>query len=165
MDGTCVEALFRELNSSKNLSDCARLRRDIRLIKNDLIVKKDYVGIIHILRFLKHWEKDRLFIDLINKWSESSLFVEAFADTDMYSYRCAYEMLMREYGNDKDSIEEAADLVFRDNLRAYLSKYTSEEDLEYVEKLSNGISSLARWMILIGAEITFQPFFSWKTPI
>ena len=137
-----LEILFKELGETKNISRQAELLRDIRVIKTRLVREMDNEGLIHLLKFLKPYEKNRLFIDLLNKRSDSSLFVLAFADSDMFSYKQAYEKAKQEYDNDEKAMNEDVQLIFDENLCSYLSKYRTKEDFEYVHTLTDG----ATWL-------------------
>lgn len=137
-----LRSLFRELSSTKSVSRCASLRRDIRLIKTNLVKEKKYVGIIHMMQFLKPWEKDRLLIALINKWPESYLFVLGFANADMYSYKRAYEKAMHEYENNVLAINEDLELLFDEKLHAYLSIHYTAKDIGYVQNLIDNFTRI-----------------------
>ena len=135
---TKLEVLFKELAEAKSISRRAELNRDIRVIRSRLVRNADYEGLLHMLRFLKNWEKDKLFVDLLNKWSDSSLFVIAFADSNMYSYKTAYEKALSQYDNDEEAMNEDVLLLFDEKLMNYLCKYSSIEDLKYVQILTDG---------------------------
>lgn len=142
METKSLEILFKELGEAKTVSQQAKLLRDIRVIKTKLVREMDKDGLIHLLKFLKPNEKDRLFNDLLKKRSDSSLFVLAFADADMPSYKVAYEKAKYEYDNDEKAMSEDIMLMFDENLCSYLSKYRSKEDFEYVQILTDG----ATWL-------------------
>jgi hypothetical protein len=57
METKCLEALFKELNESKNVSRQAELQQDIRVIQSKFVREMDNEGLIHLLRFLKPKEK------------------------------------------------------------------------------------------------------------
>ncbi len=165
METKCLEALFKELNESKNISRQAELQRDIRVIQSKFVREMDNEGLIHLLRFLKPKEKNRVFIDLLRKRSDSSLFVLAFADSDMSSYKIAYEKAMREYDDDEDAMNQDIQLMFDEKLCNYLSKYRSKEDYEYVQLLTDGSTWLeankrsSLWLFFWNWELTFSSFF------
>ena len=101
---TEMKELFERYNSLPKSQQRTKLGRKIRNEKRKLVEKRDYAGIIHILRFMGDYEKDRLLLDLLKDYPASSLFVLAFAGSEMNSYSRAYEMEKTEHEDDEDKV-------------------------------------------------------------
>lgn len=110
--------------------------------KENLVKKQNYVDILYIFRSLSEYEKDRLLLSLLKKNPDSSLFVLAFADLDMHSYKEAYKIETSDYDNDEEALRKDIELTFDSILCKFISEYDSKEDLEYVHELADGASWL-----------------------
>ncbi len=137
-----LKALFEEYSLLPKSPQRTKLGRKIRAEKKKLIEKKDYAEIIHVLRFLGDYERDRLFLDLLKKQPSSSLFVIAFAGSEMHSYNQAYQAELLEYDNNEETLEKDVELIFDDVLCEFLSKHDTKEDFNYVYELADG----ATWL-------------------
>jgi hypothetical protein len=81
-----VKELMDKYNVMPKSRQRTKISRIIRNEKKNLVEKKNYVGIIYITQSMGDYEKDRLFLDLLKSQPDSSLFVLAFANSDMHSY-------------------------------------------------------------------------------
>ena len=142
MEKQDLKALFEKYNSLPKSPQRTKLGRKIRAEKKRLVEKRDYVGIIHILRFMGDYEKDRLFMDLLKNYPSSSLFVMAFADSEMNSYSRANEIEKSEHEDDEESLKKDVELTFDSMLCSFISSHGTKEDLSYVQELTDG----ATWL-------------------
>ena len=140
--GTEVKKLFEEYNLLPKSPQRTKLGRKIRNEKRKLIKKRDYVGIIYILRFMGDYEKDRLFLDLLEDYPLSSLFVLAFANSEMNSYSRAYEMEKGEHEDDEEALRKDIELTLDTTLCKFLSAHDTKDDFNYVQELTDG----ATWL-------------------
>ena len=139
---TEVKELFEEYNSLPKSPQRTKLGRKIRNEKKRLIEKQDYVGIIHILRFMGDYEKDRLLLDLLKDYPLSSLFVLAFANSEMNSYSRAYEIEKSEHDDDEEALRKDVELTLDTALCKFLSAHNTKDDFNYVQELTDG----ATWL-------------------
>ena len=140
--GTEVKKLFEEYNSLPKSPQRAKLGRKIRNEKKKLIEKRDYVGIIYILQFMGDYEIDRLLLDLLEDYPLSSLFVLAFANSEMNSYSRAYEMEKSEHEDDEEALRKDIELTLDTTLCKFLSTHDTKDDFNYVQELTDG----ATWL-------------------
>ena len=134
--------LFEKYYSLPKSPQRTKLGRKIRNEKRKLVEKRDYVGIIHILRFMGDYEKDRLLLDLLKGHPSSSLFVLAFASSEMNSYSRAYEMEKSEHDDDEEALRKDIELTLDTALCEFLSTHTAKDDFNYVQELTDG----ATWL-------------------
>jgi len=137
-----LKEIFEEYNSLPKSPQRSKLSRKIREIKQNFIKKLDYVGIIDMLRYLGDYEKDRLLLDLWNKHKDSSLFVLAFSTSNMRCYKEVYDEEKNKYGGDEEALCIDVRLIFDEKLCVFLSEYGEDEDLAYVQELTDGASWL-----------------------
>ena len=137
-----LKDLFEEYFSLPKSPRRSRIGRIIRGEKRKLVETFNYVDIIYILRFLENYERDRLFLELLDMYPESSLFVLEFADSEMRSYTRAYENVKSEYKGDENLLRKNVEMNFDKHLCEFLNKYKSGEDLDYIQKLVDGASWL-----------------------
>lgn len=172
--GTEVKKLFEEYNLLPKSPQRTKLGRKIRNEKRKLIEKRDYVGIIYILRFMGDYEKDRLFLDLLEDYPLSSLFVLAFANSEMNSYSRAYEMEKGEYEDDEEALRKDIELTLDTTLCKFLSAHDTKDDFNYVQELTDGATWLESnkrsmrglfWESTGTGSLSFGSFFYKKTPI
>ena len=135
-----LKKLFDEYNSLPKSPQRTELGKMIRDEKKKLIEKKNYVEMVYILQFMGEYEKDRLFLDLLSCYPDSSLFVLAFAETNMHSYLRACDI--EKVCLDDEFLREDVELTFDSILYDFLSSHNSEKDLEYVSRLIDGASWL-----------------------
>lgn len=121
------------------LSELEKINKErIRLIikvsatKKMLVDKRNYVGILYIIRFLDCTDRDRLFAGFLSRHPEDFLFVMAFADSESSSYEEAEEIAETAYEEDiyaiKDDMMKEKDRI----LCLFLDEYNNKEDLQYV---------------------------------
>ena len=145
--------LFEEYTSLPKSPQRTKLGRKIRAEEKKLVEECDYVGIISIFRYLSDYEKDRLFLDLLERHQSSSLFVLAFADSGMHSYGRAYDLETEGCDDALEPLKEDIELIFDTTLCKFLSDHATEDDLRYAYKLSDGASWLEchklakRWLL------------------
>ena len=133
-----MKELFERYNSLPKSQQRTKLGRKIRNEKKKLVEKRDYAGIIHILRFMGDYEKDRLLLDLLKDYPASSLFVLAFAGSEMNSYSRAYEMEKTEHEDDEEALRKDIETA----LCQFLSTHDTKDDFNYVQELTDG----ATWL-------------------
>lgn len=139
---TEMKELFERYNSLPKSQQRTKLGRKIRNEKKKLVEKRDYAGIIHILRFMGDYEKDRLLLDLLKDYPASSLFVLAFAGSEMNSYSRAYEMEKTEHEDDEEALRKDIELTLDTALCQFLSTHDTKDDFNYVQELTDG----ATWL-------------------
>ena len=137
-----LKKLFDEYNSLPKSPQRTKLGRKIRTEKKRLVEMRDYVGIIHILRFMGDYEKDSLLMDLLKLYPSSSLFVLAFAGSEMNSYSRANEIEKSEHEGDEEALKKDVELTFDSMLCSFISSHGTREDLSYVQELTDG----ATWL-------------------
>lgn len=133
-----LKELFEKHDSLPKSPQRSKLSREIRKVKQNFIKELDYVGIIDMLRYLGDYEKGRLLLDLLNKHEDSSLFVLAFSTSNMRFYKQLYEEEKSKYDGDEEALCTDVRLIFDEKLCAFLSKHGEDEDLAYVQKLTDG---------------------------
>ena len=133
-----LKALFQEYNSLPKSPQRTKLGRKIRAEKKRLVDECNYVDIIYILRFLGDYEKDRLFLDLLKGHPDSSLFVLAFANSDMHSYALASEMEKLDHDHDIEALQKDIELTFDEMLCKFLSVHGTKADFNFVQELADG---------------------------
>lgn len=137
-----LKELFEMYNSTPNSPRKKILGRIISARKKKYVDTRNHVGIVHISRYLSDYEKDRLFIALLEENSASSLFVLAFADSEMHSYEQAYRIETEDLDNDEEALKKDIELTFDDTLCKFLAEHDTKDDLEYVHTLLDG----ATWL-------------------
>ena len=135
-----LKKLFDEYNSLPKSPQRTKLGKMIRGEEKQLIEKRNYVEMVYILQFMGEYEKDRLFMDLLRCYPDSSLFVLAFAEANMHSYLRACDI--EKVCADEKFLQEDVELIFDSILCDFLSSHNSEKDLEYVCRLIDGASWL-----------------------
>ena len=132
----------KELRDNYNVMPKSRQRTKIGRIlmdeKKKLVDEKNYVGIIYILQSMGDYEKDRLFLDLLKSQPDSSLFVLAFANSDMHSYALASEMENLDHDHDTEALQKDIELTFDEMLCKFLSVHGTKADLNFVQELADG---------------------------
>ena len=132
----------KELLDNYNVMPKSRQRTKIGRIlmdeKKRLVDEKNYVGIIYILQSMGDYEKDRLFLDLLKSQPDSSLFVLAFANSDMHSYALASEMENLDHDHDTEALQKDIELTFDEMLCKFLSVHGTKSDLNFVQELADG---------------------------
>ena len=132
----------KELLDNYNVMPKSRQRTKIGRIlmdeKKKLVGEKNYVGIIYILQSMGDYEKDRLFLDLLKSQPDSSLFVLAFANSDMHSYALASEMENLDHDYDIEALQKDIELTFDEMLCKFLSVHGTKSDLNFVQELADG---------------------------
>ena len=132
----------KELLDNYNVMPKSRQRTKIGRIlmdeKKKLVGEKNYVGIIYILQSMGDYEKDRLFLDLLKSQPDSSLFVLAFANSDMHSYALASEMENLDHDHDTEALQKDIELTFDEMLCKFLSVHGTKADLNFVQELADG---------------------------
>lgn len=132
----------KELLDNYNVMPKSRQRTKIGRIlmdeKKKLVGEKNYVGIIYILQSMGDYEKDRLFLDLLKSQPDSSLFVLAFANSDMHSYALASEMEKLDHDHDIEALQKDIELTFDEMLCKFLSVHGTKSDLNFVQELADG---------------------------
>ena len=137
-----LKELFEKYNSLKKSPQRTKLGRKIRKAKKKLIENRDYVEIIHVLRFMGDFDRDRLFLDLLKLYPSSSLFVLAFAGSEMNSYSRANEIEEFEHENDEEGLRKDIELTLDTVLCEFLSIHDTKDDFNYVQELTDG----ATWL-------------------
>ena len=132
----------KELIDNYNVMPKSRQRTKIGRIlmdeKKRFVDEKNYVGIIYILQSMGDYEKDRLFLDLLKSQPDSSLFVLAFANSDMHSYALASEMENLDHDHDTEALQKDIELTFDEMLCKFLSVHGTKADLNFVQELADG---------------------------
>ena len=132
----------KELLDNYNVMPKSRQRTKIGRIlmdeKKRFVGEKNYVGIIYILQSMGDYEKDRLFLDLLKSQPDSSLFVLAFANSDMHSYALASEMENLDHDHDTEALQKDIELTFDEMLCKFLSVHGTKADLNFVQELADG---------------------------
>ena len=132
----------KELLDNYNVMPKSRQRTKIgRILMNEkkrFVDEKNYVGIIYILQSMGDYEKDRLFLDLLKSQPDSSLFVLAFANSDMHSYALASEMENLDHDHDTEALQKDIELTFDEMLCKFLSVHGTKADLNFVQELADG---------------------------
>ena len=132
----------KELLDNYNVMPKSRQRTKIGRIlmdeKKRFVDEKNYVGIIYILQSMGDYEKDRLFLDLLKGQPDSSLFVLAFANSDMHSYALASEMENLDHDHDTEALQKDIELTFDEMLCKFLSVHETKSDLNFVQELADG---------------------------
>lgn len=132
----------KELLDNYNVMPKSRQRTKIGRIlmdeKKRFVDEKNYVGIIYILQSMGDYEKDRLFLDLLKSQPDSSLFVLAFANSDMHSYALASEMENLDHDHDTEALQKDIELTFDEMLCKFLSVHGTKSDLNFVQELADG---------------------------
>ena len=132
----------KELLDNYNVMPKSRQRTKIGRIlmdeKKRFVDEKNYVGIIYILQSMGDYEKDRLFLDLLKSQPDSSLFVLAFANSDMHSYALASEMENLDHDHDIEALQKDIELTFDEMLCKFLSVHGTKADLNFVQELADG---------------------------
>jgi len=132
----------KELLDNYNVMPKSRQRTKIGRIlmdeKKRLVDEKNYVGIIYVLQSMGDYEKDRLFLDLLKSQPDSSLFVLAFANSDMHSYALASEMENLDHDHDTEALQKDIELTFDEMLCKFLSVHGTKSDLNFVQELADG---------------------------
>lgn len=132
----------KELLDNYNVMPKSRQRTKIGRIlmdeKKRFVDEKNYVGIIYILQSMGDYEKDRLFLDLLKSQPDSSLFVLAFANSDMHSYALASEMENLDHDHDTEALQKDIELTFDEMLCKFLSVHGTKADLNFVQELADG---------------------------
>ena len=137
-----LRELFEMYNSLPNSPRKKKLGRVISAMKKRYIEMGRHVGILNMSRYLGDYEKDRLFLELLKQNPTSSLFVLAFANSEMHSYEQAYQMETLKHDNDQEALRKDVESVFDTTLCKFLSEHDRMEDLEYVHELVDG----ATWL-------------------
>lgn len=137
-----LKALFEEYNSLPKSPQRSVLGRKIRAEKKRLVDECNYVDIIYVLRFLGDYEKDRLLLDLLKNNPSSSLFVLAFAGSEMNSYSRANDIEKSKHKNDAKALKRDVVSTFDSMLCSFVSSHGSKEDFAYVKQLTDG----ATWL-------------------
>ena len=137
-----VKELMDKYNVMPKSRQRTKISRIIRNEKKNLVEKKNYVGIIYITQSMGDYEKDRLFLDLLKSQPDSSLFVLAFANSDMYSYTLASKMENLDHDHDVEALQKDIELTFDEMLCKYLSIHGTKTDFNYVQELADG----ATWL-------------------
>ena len=137
-----VKELLEKYNSLPNSPLKKRLGRIISAMKKKYVETGNYVGILNISRYLGDYEKDMLLCGLLKQHPTSSLFVLAFANSEMHSYNQAYKMETLDHDNDDEALRKDIELIFDTTLCKFLSAHETREDLEYVHELADG----ATWL-------------------
>jgi len=140
------EATFGEIiekyNSIPNSPRKKKLGRIISAMKKKHVETRNYVGIINMSRYLGDYEKDMLLCGLLKQHPTSSLFVLAFTNSEMNSYKQAYKIGILDYDNDDEALRKDIELTFDNILCKFISVHNSKDDLEYVHELVDG----ATWL-------------------
>ena len=137
-----VKELMDKYNVMLKSRQRTKISRIIRNEKKNLVEKKNYVGIIYITQSMGDYEKDRLFLDLLKSQPDSSLFVLAFANSDMHSYILASKMENLDYDHDVEALQKDIELTFDEMLCKYLSIHGTKADFNFVQELADG----ATWL-------------------
>ena len=145
-----LKELFEMYNSIPNSPRRKKLGRIISARKQKYVDMQNYVGIIHIARYLGDYEKDRLFLALLKQHPDSSLFVLAFASSDMHSYKQAYKIETLDCDNDEDVLKKDIELTFDETLCKFLSYHDTKDDLDYVHELADGATWLESYKRVTG---------------
>ena len=107
----------------------------ISAAKRLLVDRRDYVGIVYIIRFLDYRNRDLLFTRFLSRHPEDFLFVMAFADLESSSYEEAEEIAETAYEENIYAIKEDT-LKEKDRILClFLDEYDSKEDLQYVHDM------------------------------
>jgi len=137
-----LKELFEMYNSLPNTPRKKKLSRIISAMKKKYVETENYVGILNMSRYLGDYEKDRLLLGLLKQHPTSSLFVLAFANSEMHSYEQAYQMETLDHDNDEEALRKDIELIFDITLCKFLSTHETREDLEFVHELADG----ATWL-------------------
>ena len=169
-----IKELIDKYYSMPKSQQRVRVGKIISREKENLVKKQNYVDILYIFRSLSEYEKDRLLLSLLKKNPDSSLFVLAFADLDMHSYKEAYKIETSAYDNDEEVLRKDIELTFDSILCKFISEHDLKEDLEYVHELADGaswleaykrtVNKLSQLWPLQESEFFFGSFFYKKTP-
>jgi len=134
--------LYKKYNSLPSGSPLKKkLGITISNLKKKYIEKKNYVGILNISRYIGDYERDSLFQKLLKQHPDSSLFVLAFANSEMHSYKQAYQIETVQE-NDDEALRKDIELTLDTALCKFLSAHSTKEDLNYVQELTDG----ATWL-------------------
>lgn len=137
-----LKNLIDEYNVLPKSRQRTRIGKVIRREKKKLVEDYNYVGIIYITQSMGDYEKDRLFLDLLKRHPDSSLFVLAFANSEMHSYDCAYKMENLDHDNDVEALRKDIELTFDSILCKFLSEHGTKSDFNFVQDLTDG----ATWL-------------------
>ena len=137
-----VKKLIDEYNALPKSRQRTRISKAISREKKRLVEDCNYVGIVYITQSMGDYEKDRLFLDILKRHPDSSLFVLAFANSEMHSYDCAYKMENLDHDNDIEALRKDIELTFDSILCKFLSEHGTESDLNFVQDLTDG----ATWL-------------------
>lgn len=169
-----VKELLEKYNSLPNTPLKKRLGRIISAMKKKYVETGNYVGILNMSRYLGDYEKDMLLCGLLKQHPTSSLFVLAFANSEMHSYDQAYKMEILDHDNDEEALGTDTKSIFDTILCRFLSLHETREDLEYVLELVDGAtwlnaykeatSKLSQLWNLQELKFSFSSFFYKKTP-
>ena len=103
--------------------------------KRKLIEKQNYVGILYLSRFMGDYEKNRLFLKMLEKHPNDSLFVLGFANLDMDSYARAYGIKKRDYDGDENALRKDVESNFDSVLCDYLLLHYTKDDVHFIQEL------------------------------
>jgi len=135
--------LYKKYNS---LPSGSPLKKKLGIIISNLkkkyIEKKNYVGILNISRYIGDYERDYIFQRLLKQHPDSSLFVLAFANSEMHSYKQAYQIETLDHDNDEEALRKDIELTLDTALCKFLSNHNTKEDFNYVQELTDG----ATWL-------------------
>jgi len=137
-----VKDLLDKYNAMPKSRRRTKIDRIIRDEKRRLVEKKNYVGIIYITQSMGDYEKDCLFLDILKSQPDSSLFVLAFANSDMHSYALASEMEKLDHDHDIEALQKDIESTFDEMLCKFLSVHETNADFNFVLKLIDG----ATWL-------------------
>ena len=145
------ERIRRYLSELKKINlERMKLLMKISATKTLLVDKRDYAGIVYIIRFLDYKNRNRLFTKFLTQYPGDFLFVMAFADAGSSSYEEAEKTAETAYENfllvtafdDAESYNEKVNYIKdevskeRDRvLCLFLDEYNSKEDLQYVHDI------------------------------
>jgi hypothetical protein len=144
-----VKELLDKYNVMPKSRRRTKIGRIIRDEKRRLVEKENYVGIIYITQSMGDYEKDRLFLDLLKSQPDSSLFVLAFANSDMHSYALASEMENLDHDYDIEALQKDIELTFDEMLCKFLSVHGTKADFNFVQELADGATWLESYKIAL----------------
>ncbi|MBO7094727.1 hypothetical protein J6V86_00595 [bacterium] len=126
-----VEESLKKLMDRQNA-----LKGPIAIKKRDLIAKRNYAGILYIIRYMSFYERDKFLTKFLGRCPDEYLFILAFANPETELYERAEETANDAYEQDIYAIREDVEKYKDDYLCKFLAVHNSMEDYQYVYSMT-----------------------------
>lgn len=126
-----VEESLRKLMDRQNA-----LKGPIAIKKRDLIAKRNYTGILYIIRYMSSCEREAFLKKFFSRCPDEYLFILAFANPESDLYEQAEERANDAYEQDIYAIRDDVEKYKDEYLCRFLGVHDRVEDYQYVYNMT-----------------------------